>query len=194
MQHRILAPWPGVEPVPSALVTWSLKHWTTREAIWLPWFLMRNPLFAGFSSVFKLFVSHHPQDIFFTSSFQFNCSKCWFGFLWVYPVCIHSTPWTCTFMSFAKFSKFLLLFLFFFKNIYLLIWLYQVFVAALGVLNLDRSMQHLFFFKLWPVGSSSLTRDWNQAPCIGSSVLTTGPPGKSSHYLSAFSAHSLLNS
>ena len=27
----ILVPWPGIEPVPPALVTWSLKHWTTRE-------------------------------------------------------------------------------------------------------------------------------------------------------------------
>ena len=35
------------------------------------------------------------------------------------------------------------------------------------------------FFFLWHVGSSSLTKDWTWAPCTGSSVLTTGPPGKS---------------
>ena len=26
-----LVPWPGMEPVPPALGTWSLSHWTTRE-------------------------------------------------------------------------------------------------------------------------------------------------------------------
>ena len=29
------------------------------------------------------------------------------------------------------------------------------------------------------MGSSSLTRDWTQAPCIGCAALATGPPGKS---------------
>ena len=29
------------------------------------------------------------------------------------------------------------------------------------------------------MGSSSLTRDWSQAPCIGNAVLATGPQGKS---------------
>ena len=29
------------------------------------------------------------------------------------------------------------------------------------------------------MGSSSLTKDWTQASCVGSTVLTTGPPGKS---------------
>ena len=39
----------------------------------------------------------------------------------------------------------------------------------------------------WHVGSylSSLTRDWTHAPCSESTVLTTGPPGKSlyAHFL-----------
>ena len=57
------------------------------------------------------------------------------------------------------------------------------------LLNLSLS---LFFLKfiwlpwvLWHVGSGSLTRDWTQAQCIGSRVLTTGPPGKSSACLFA---------
>ena len=33
--------------------------------------------------------------------------------------------------------------------------------------------------QLPPVGSSSLTKDRTQAPCIGSALLATGPPGKS---------------
>ena len=28
----ILIPGPGMEPVPAAVETWSLNHWTTREA------------------------------------------------------------------------------------------------------------------------------------------------------------------
>ena len=34
---------------------------------------------------------------------------------------------------------------------------------------------------MWHLGSSSLTRDQTQLPCIGSAVLATGPPGKSLH-------------
>ena len=37
----------------------------------------------------------------------------------------------------------------------------------------------LFFFMLQHMGFSSLPRDQTQAPCIGSAVLATGPPGKS---------------
>ena len=29
---RLLVPWPGIEPVPLAVVAWSLNHWTVREA------------------------------------------------------------------------------------------------------------------------------------------------------------------
>ena len=35
----------------------------------------------------------------------------------------------------------------------------------------------------WCVGSSSLSRDGTRAPCIGSVVLATGPPGKSQGWL-----------
>ena len=28
---RILVPWPGMEPFPFAVETWSLNHWTTRD-------------------------------------------------------------------------------------------------------------------------------------------------------------------
>ena len=31
MQHEILVPWPGIEPVPCPVELWSLNHWTTRE-------------------------------------------------------------------------------------------------------------------------------------------------------------------
>jgi len=34
-------------------------------------------------------------------------------------------------------------------------------------------------FHLWRKGPSFSTMDWTQAPCIGSPVLATGPPGKS---------------
>ena len=37
--------------------------------------------------------------------------------------------------------------------------------------------------QLWHAGSSSLTRDWTQAPCTGSRVLAIRPPGKSPHHL-----------
>ena len=30
-EYRILVPWPGIEPVPSAVEAWNLNHWTTRE-------------------------------------------------------------------------------------------------------------------------------------------------------------------
>ena len=30
--HGFPAPQPGIKPTPSALVAWSLNHWTTREA------------------------------------------------------------------------------------------------------------------------------------------------------------------
>ena len=48
-----------------------------------------------------------------------------------------------------------------------------VFVAACG------SLFFFFFFMLQHMGFSSLHRDQTQAPCIGSAVLATGPPGKS---------------
>ena len=48
-----------------------------------------------------------------------------------------------------------------------------VFVAACG------SLFFFFFFMLQHMGFSSLPRDQTQAPCIGSAVLATGPPGKS---------------
>ena len=65
----------------------------------------------------------------------------------------------------------MLVFLFFLKNIYLLIWLHQVLVAAGGLLScgmqtLSCSMQTLSCSMY--MGSSSLTRDGTQAPCIGS--------------------------
>ena len=35
----ILAPWPGIEPMPSALAAWSLNHWTSREVpLFCPFF------------------------------------------------------------------------------------------------------------------------------------------------------------
>ena len=47
--------------------------------------------------------------------------------------------------------------------------------------------KYLFLFgcigsQLQHVGSSSLTRDRTQAPCIGSAVLATGPPGNSLNF------------
>ena len=52
--------------------------------------------------------------------------------------------------------------------------------------QLSLSFESIFFFKcgytrsqLWHVGSSSLTKDGTQAPCIGGAILTTRPPGKS---------------
>ena len=32
---RILFPWPGIEPGPSAMEAWSLNHWTAREFPWV---------------------------------------------------------------------------------------------------------------------------------------------------------------
>ena len=54
-----------------------------------------------------------------------------------------------------------------FFNIYLFIWLHSVLNEARQIVQ------------LWHVGSSSLTGEQTQAPCIGSRVLATGPPGKS---------------
>ena len=46
--YRILVPWPGSEPVPPALETWSLNHWSTREAPVIHFFLLTNniPLYG----------------------------------------------------------------------------------------------------------------------------------------------------
>ena len=57
-----------------------------------------------------------------------------------------------------------------FSNIYLFlfIWLYWILVVACGVFCLCCNMWDLFFFQLQHVGSSSLTRNWTQAPWIGS--------------------------
>ena len=49
----------------------------------------------------------------------------------------------------------------------------SIYLATLG---LNCSMKNLL---LWHVGSNSLTRDQAWAPCLRSTVLTTGPPGKS---------------
>ena len=37
-----LVPWPGIEPGPLALGTWSLNHWTTREVPWMSF--LANPI------------------------------------------------------------------------------------------------------------------------------------------------------
>ena len=47
-------------------------------------------------------------------------------------------------------------------------------------------------FSLWHVGSSSLTRDWTQAPRFGSVVLVTGPPRRSQNSF-FFSCQSYLH-
>ena len=57
----------------------------------------------------------------------------------------------------------------FFKKIILFIYL-----TVLGVSCSTRDLCS----QLWHVGSSSLTRDHTQAPCTGSRVLATGPPGE----------------
>ena len=49
----------------------------------------------------------------------------------------------------------------------------------LAVLVLAIVCGFLFFFQLQHAGSSSLTRAQTWSPCIGSTVLTTGPLGKS---------------
>ena len=69
---------------------------------------------------------------------------------------------------------------------HLLIWLHQVLAASSGIFNLHWNMQDLWLRRgtqLQYVGSSSLIRDRTQAPGIGSTVLATGPPGKSLHEL-----------
>ena len=38
MACRNLFPWPGIEPVPSAMEAWSLNHWTAGE---LPWVVIK---------------------------------------------------------------------------------------------------------------------------------------------------------
>ena len=81
-------------------------------------------------------------------------------------------------------------FLFLFLFIYLFIYLHLVLVAAGGLLSCG----------MWSLscgmhmGSSSLTRDRTWAPCIGSAVLSTVPPGKSLHFLKgAFWRAKVLN-
>ena len=66
----------------------------------------------------------------------------------------------------------------FLKNIYLLILLCQVLVAACKILSLPWSMQTTCGRSL----SRSLTRGRTQAPYIGRRVLATGPPGKSQDF------------
>ena len=63
-----------------------------------------------------------------------------------------------------------------FFSIHLFIWLHQVLIVAHGLFNLHHTMRDL---QPWRVGSSSLTKDPTWANCIGSAVLTSGPPGKS---------------
>ena len=45
---RILVPGPGIEPVPPAVETWSLKHWTTRAFPILVFFFFSIRLLAFF--------------------------------------------------------------------------------------------------------------------------------------------------
>ena len=56
----------------------------------------------------------------------------------------------------------------FFKKLFLFIWLHQVLAAAQQISSLPWGTQDLFFFQLLHPGSTSLTRDHTQAPCIGS--------------------------
>ena len=50
--HGILIPWPGIEPTPPAVETWSPNCWTTREA----------PLYLIFSIYFhSLLLQKHPN-------------------------------------------------------------------------------------------------------------------------------------
>ena len=72
----ILVPWPGIEPVPPALVTWSLKHWTTREvplATLLSFSLSVSPL-----SVPHMDCSYSHETMlsprFSLTSYLFSCS------------------------------------------------------------------------------------------------------------------------
>ena len=65
--------------------------------------------------------------------------------------------------------------LFCFKNIYLLIWLHWVSVAAC------RSLVSACKLLVVACGIYSLTWDWTRAPGWGAQSFTTGPPGKSLH-------------
>ena len=58
---------------------------------------------------------------------------------------------------------------------YVCIWLSLVLVA--GWETFSSCSRWVFSWGMW--GSSSLTRDSTWAPCIGSTVLATGPPAKS---------------
>ena len=64
-------------------------------------------------------------------------------------------------------SYFFSLSLFFF-NTYLFIWLPRLLVVAPGIPCFPYVTQDFFFFPVRHVGSSSLTRDSTQAPCLGS--------------------------
>ena len=58
------------------------------------------------------------------------------------------------------------------------IFLIKKYLICLAAAGLSCSMQT----QLWRVGSSSPTREQTQTPCVGSTVLVPGPPGKSLSY------------
>ena len=78
---------------------------------------------------------------------------------WTYNLMWWHHPYSVTLilplLCFFKKYIFILLFLF---------WLLRVLVVALGIFSLHCGVQHLY---LQHVGSSSLTRDGTQTPCIG---------------------------
>ena len=78
---------------------------------------------------------------------------------------------------------FFLIFIYLFRLLRVLVEACGIFVAACRIFSCGLRTLSCSMWTLscgMHVGSSSLTRDWIRAPCIGSSgVLPTGPPGKS---------------
>ena len=77
---EILLPWPGIEPMPLAVETWTPSHWITKEShvscflySFIHWWMLRLFPYLGYSE--QCCSEHVGAGI---------SSRHWFHFLWIY--------------------------------------------------------------------------------------------------------------
>ena len=93
---RILAPQPGIEPMPPAVEVQSLNHWTTREVLW--WFLLKISFIKQRWEIIHYNGFQQSQEL-FTPDVSFchfpclqngeNDNAYWIWFLWGLNQVIH---------------------------------------------------------------------------------------------------------
>ena len=106
---RLLLPWPGIKPMPSAMETWSLNYWTARE-VPTPWFWPGDshvgPLASRIVREYFLFILRHPTNSNLVQ--QPNISVLFMCYVFMLYVCIKGLKINLTAFPFLSLTRVML--------------------------------------------------------------------------------------